>query len=290
MSPFSIEDLIEQYIKEKRFLANLSEHTIRSYRLALKWFVRLGGDFNKIALSNFVIGLKESGMNAGGCNVKIRSVNSFLTWCFENDCNPENHRIKKMRGEQVIIKTFSDAHVRSLANHQPKDEYQWRMHAICSLLIDSGARIDEILSMRLTSVNLEQLHINIRGKGGKERFVPISIEMRKVLHVYLSRKKIKCPGDLLFPTKHGTKVGYHNFLRDFKMHCHELGIKDVRTSPHGLRHYFAQNYLIMGGDLYRLARILGHANIATTQIYLRSMGIESIREAHQQFSPLSQKR
>ena len=68
MSPFSIEDLIEQYIKEKRFLANLSEHTIRSYRLALKWFVRLGGDFNKIALSNFVIGLKESGMNPGGCN------------------------------------------------------------------------------------------------------------------------------------------------------------------------------------------------------------------------------
>lgn len=287
MSPFSIEDLTGQFIKEKRFLDNLSEHTIRSYKLALKWFNKLDGDFNKPALANFVIGLREAGMNTGGCNVKIRSVNSFLTWCFENDYNPENHRIKKLKGEQVVIKTFSDAHIRSLANYKPKDGYQWRLHTICSLLIDSGARIDEILSMRDSSVNLEQLHINIRGKGSKERFVPISIEMRKVLHVYLTRKKIKSVGDLLFPTKYGTKIGYHNFLRDFKMHCDSLGIKNVRISPHGLRHYFAQNYLRMGGDLYRLARILGHTNIATTAIYLRSMGIESIREAHQQFSPLA---
>ncbi len=58
MSPFSIEDLIQQFIKEKRFLDDLSEHTIRSYKLALKWFVTLGGDFNKIALNNFVIGLR----------------------------------------------------------------------------------------------------------------------------------------------------------------------------------------------------------------------------------------
>jgi integrase/recombinase XerD len=287
MSPFSIEDLTKQFIKEKQFLDNLSEHTIRSYKLALKWFVTLNGDFNKIALNNFVIGLRESGMNTGGCNVKIRSVNSFLTWCFENEYNPDNLRIKKLKGEQVVIKTFSDAHIRTLASYKPKDLYQWRMHSIVMLLIDSGARIDEILSMKLNDINLEQLHINIRGKGNKERFVPISIEMRKIMHVYLTRKKIKCPGDLLFPTKNGTKIGYHNFLRDFKMHCKDLGIENVRISPHGLRHYFAQNYLRMGGDLYRLARILGHTNIATTSIYLRSMNIETIREAHQQFSPLA---
>ena len=81
-------------------------------------------------------------------------------------------------------------------------------------------------------------------------------------------------------------MNYHNLLRDFKMHCKALGITDARISPHGLRHYFAQHYLRRGGDLYRLSRILGHTNIATTQIYLRSMGIETIREAHQQFSPL----
>jgi integrase/recombinase XerD len=287
MIPFSIAELHAQFIKEKRFLDNLSETTIRSYKLSFQWFEKLGGDFNKLALNNFVIGLRESGMNPGGCNVKIRSINSFLSWCYENGHNPENLRIKKLKSEQVVIKTFSDAHIKAFLKFKPKDGYQWRMHAIISLLTDSGARIDEVLSLKLNKVDLDQMMISIRGKGNKERYVPISVEMRKILYVYITRQRFKCPGDLLFPTKNGTKMNYHNFLRDFKMHCDNLGIKNARTSPHGLRHYFAQNYLRMGGDIYRLSRILGHTNIATTQIYLRSMGIESIREAHQQFSPLS---
>ena len=159
MSPFSIDELHAQFIKEKRFLDNLSESTIRSYKLSFQWFKKLGGDFNKLALNNFVIGLRESGMNTGGCNVKIRSINSFLTWCFENGCNPENLRIKKLKGEQVVIKTFTDAHIASLLSFKPKEQYQWRLHAIIALLIDSGTRIDEILSMTIKNVDLEQLYI-----------------------------------------------------------------------------------------------------------------------------------
>lgn len=288
MSPFSLSEIHAQFIKEKRFLDNLSESTIRSYKLAFQWFEKTGGEFTKPALSNFVIGLREAGMNTGGCNVKIRSINSFLTWCFENGYNPENLRVKKLKGEQVVIKTFSDAHIKAFLNFKPKGKYQWRMHTIVCLLIDSGTRIDEVLSMTVKDADLEQLLINIRGKGSKERFVPISIEMRKILYLYTKRQRFNV-GNLLFPTSTGTKMIYQNYLRNFKTHCDNLGIKDARTSPHGLRHYFAQNYLRMGGDLYRLSRILGHTNIATTQIYLRSMGIESIREAHQQFSPLTRK-
>lgn len=286
MSPFSIREKFEQFIKEKRFLDNLSEKTIKSYKLAFSWFEKLDGDFNKQALNNFVIGLRESGMNPGGCNVKIRSINSFLSWCYENGHNPENLRIKKLKSEQVVIKTFTDAHIQAFISYKPKDKYQWRIHTTIAFLIDTGARIDEVLSMTTESVDMEQLMVRIRGKGNKERFVPISLEMRKILYLYLNRQRFKA-GKLLFPTKNGTKMNYHNFLRDFKMHCDSLGIENVRTSPHGLRHYFCQNYLRMGGDLYRLSRIVGHSNIATTQIYLKSMGIESIREAHQQFSPLA---
>lgn len=210
-------------------------------------------------------------MNTGGCNVKIRSINSFLSWCHENGHNPDNLRIKKLKGEQVVIKTFSDAHIASLLSFKPKERYERRLHTTVALLIDSGTRIDEILSLTVRNVDLEQLYITIRGKGSKERIMPISLEMRKILYVYLNKHRLKV-GDLLFPTKTGTKMNYHNFLRDFKLHCDALGIKDARISPHGLRHYFAQHYLRRGGDLYRLSRILGHTNIATTQIYLRSMG------------------
>ena len=284
-----LQEQFDQYIKEKHFLSNLAFHTIRSYKLAFQWFQKLDGEINKTALQNFVIGMRESGMNIGGCNVKIRSINSFLSWLYENGHNPENLRIKKLRGELFVIKTFTDAHIKAFINFKPKDKYQWRIYTTIALLIDTGCRIDEILSLTTKKVDMEQLLITIRGKGNKERFVPISLEMRKILFLYMNRQRFKV-GDLMFPTKSGTKMIYQNFLRDFKLHCTDLGITDARTSPHGLRHYFAQNYLRMGGDLYRLSRILGHTNIATTQIYLRSMGIESIREAHQQFSPLSRGR
>jgi integrase/recombinase XerD len=90
-----------------------------------------------------------------------------------------------------------------------------------------------------------------------------------------------------FPAKNGNKYMYDNFLRDMKSLGEHLGIEGVRVSPHKLRHYFAIHFLRRGGDLYTLSRILGHTNIQTTQIYLRSMGIEQIRESHARLSPLN---
>ncbi len=122
MSPF-LRESFAPFIREKRFLDNLSENTLRSYKLAFQCLEKLGGNLNKTALSNLVIRLREAGMNFGGCNVKIRSMNSFLTWCYENEHNPENLRIKKLKSEQVVIKTFSDAHIRAFLRFKPKDQY-----------------------------------------------------------------------------------------------------------------------------------------------------------------------
>lgn len=282
----NMRELFEQFVKEKRFLDNLAESTIRSYTLAFDWFEKLGGGFSEKELKQFVLGLRENGMCPSGCNVKIRSINSFLSWCFrEGHC--QELKIKQLKTGQVLIETFTDAHIRAFLRFRPKGNYEWRLHTIVCLLIDTGARIDEILN--LDNLDLDNLLIKISGKGNKERIIPISVEMRKILFLYQSRHQLKVYSKYIFPTNTGTKIGYHNFLRDFKAHCKRLGIKDVRTSMHGLRHYFAQNYLRQGGDIYRLSRILGHTNLATTQIYLRSMGIEAIREAHQRFSPLGQR-
>jgi integrase/recombinase XerD len=96
-------------------------------------------------------------------------------------------------------------------------------------------------------------------------------------------------GGIFFATTAGTVVSQRNFLRDMKIFCKRLGIEGVRISPHTIRHSYAIWYLTKGGDLYTLARTLGHSSIAVTQIYLRSMGIEQVQEAHQRFSPLARK-
>lgn len=77
---------------------------------------------------------------------------------------------------------------------------------------------------------------------------------------------------------------YRNALRDLTRFCARVGIT-THVHPHALRHTFAANYIRSGGDVYRLSRILGHADISTTALYLRSMGFEALREGHR--SPLS---
>jgi integrase len=117
------------------------------------------------------------------------------------------------------------------------------------LLIDTGARIDEVLGAKLSNVDLEQLLVRFLGKGRKERLLPISVEMRKVLWVYINRHRFKVPSDYLFPTRHGAKLEYHNTLRGIKELCGRLGIEGVRLSLHGLRHFYAVDFLWCGGDL-----------------------------------------
>lgn len=69
--------------------------------------------------------------------------------------------------------------------------------------------------------------------------------------------------------------------------CHAAGVDGAHVHPHNFRHAFASTYIRRGGDIYRLSRILGHSTISTTQLYLRSMGIEHLQENHAKLSPLS---
>ena len=138
----------------------------------------------------------------------------------------------------------------------------------------------------MSNEDLDQVIVKVRGKRDKERLLLISVEMRKILCVYLTWHRSKVPSDYLFPTRDGSKLGYHNTLRDIKELCGPLGI-EVRLSPHGYRHFFSCNSMKQGGDIYRLSRLLGHTSVRTTEINLQSMGVEMVKVVDQQLSPLS---
>ncbi len=285
-----LDELFERFLKEKTFLAGVSPKTIRSYRQALNAYKRVCPDSlpTKDSLRDFVIGMREAGLSPGGCNVYIRSINSFLAWLYEAGKISEPLRMKQLPQPKKVVKVFSEAHVQALIRFKPKSRYEWRLYALLCLLIDTGARIDEGLTCLVSNVDLDQLIVKVRGKGDKERLLPISVEMRKILWVYLTRHRFKVPSDYLFPTRDGNKLEYHNTLRDIKELCGRLGIEGVRLSPHGFRHFFSCNFMKRGGDIYRLSRLLGHTSVRTTEIYLRSMGVEMVQAVHQQLSPLSQ--
>jgi len=214
-----------------------------------------------------------------------RSINSYLTWLHEDGHITEPLRIRLLPNPPKPVATFSDADIRQLVMFRPARPTHLRTWTLALTLLDTGLRIAEALGLERANVDLDNLVLRVVGKGTKERLVPISIECRK--HLY--RLTTKQSGRYVFSTHRGGRLRYRNVYRDIKALCRAAGVAGPRVHPHNFRHCFAVGYIRNGGDIYRLSRILGHSTISTTQLYLRSMGIEHLQEGHEGFSPLSGK-
>ena len=110
--------------------------------------------------------------------------------------------------------------------------------------------------------------------------MPLSRTGCKHLYRFIGESKSR----FVFTTRSGRRLSYRNAYRDIAAVCAVAGVPVLH--PHCFRHTFAVNYMRRGGDIYRLSRILGHASLMTTQIYLRSMGIEQLCEGHDALSML----
>ncbi len=162
-----------------------------------------------------------------------------------------------------------------------------RDHAILELLYASGMRVSELINLNLDSVNLNIGYVRCLGKGRKERIVPIGKKARDTVKKYCAgtRKKI-LKGEVhsvLFLNRFGKKMSRQAIWKLIKQYALKSGItKEVK--PHTLRHSFATHLLEHGADLRSVQEMLGHADIATTQIYTH-VDKERLRCVHKQFHP-----
>lgn len=275
----------ENFIKHGVYLRNWTTRTVRTYQQGLAVFGSVLGDAppSKAILNAFVVAMRERGLTPGGINMYARTVNSYLGWLHAEGHISEQLRIKLLPNPPKPYNTLSLADMRRLITHAPKGWANLRTWTLAVVLLDTGLRIAEVLGLEREQVDLDGLVLRVLGKGQKVRLVPISIEGRKALFRWISRSD---ESRFVFGTKGGRQWSRRNAHRDLTALCRGLGIATARVNPHAFRHCFAVSYIRNGGDLYRLSRILGHASISTTQLYLRSMGIEHLQEGHARFSPL----
>ncbi|GGD94772.1 tyrosine recombinase XerD [Tsuneonella deserti] len=143
-----------------------------------------------------------------------------------------------------------------------------RMLALLELLYGSGLRATELVSLPISAVPRDAPLLTVTGKGGQSRMVPVSGAARSALSRWLAVRTAEGPADrYLFPSrggKHLTRVRLFQLLKELAMRA---GIAPEKVSPHVLRHAFATHLLEGGADLRVLQTLLGHADIATTQIY-----------------------
>src|SRR5436190_1317814 len=111
------EELFKKFIRDKEFVANLSPRTLHSYRQVFdRWKKYVGAMPTKDNLDEFIIGMRQAGLSPVTCNISIRSFNSFLSWLSEKGHIPEPLKIKKLKEEKKIMRTFSDAELTAILN------------------------------------------------------------------------------------------------------------------------------------------------------------------------------
>ncbi len=145
-----------------------------------------------------------------------------------------------------------------------------RLQCLIELLAATGLRVSELVSLKLAAVQAERDFLTIKGKGGRERMVPVSKRAQAVLRDYVealkSRAEVQSPW--LFPS-HGESgaLTRQHFALELKALARTAGLDAAKISPHVLRHAFASGLLAHGADLRAVQQMLGHADISTTQIY-----------------------
>jgi integrase/recombinase XerD len=167
------------FLKEKQYLQNVSPNTLRWYKFALKWLPNEQPD--ERALKTMVIRMREQGLKATGCNAAIRAINCYLRW------SGSPHHIQPLREPQLVLPTFTAEQVRLLIKFKPKTDFERRLHLLVLILLDTGARISEVLGLQWNDVDLDNMLLTLHGKGQKDRKIPISFELRKALHGYRTR-------------------------------------------------------------------------------------------------------
>jgi integrase/recombinase XerD len=312
----TLDTRFQQFLRERRYLRNVSPQTI-------EWYVTAWGSFKKSAthcpacptcpadlkqahLEEFVYALRDRGVRPVTVNTWLKALNTFFGWLHERGDLATKIRLKPLKVEKRLVPTINADAIRAIVTYKPptwitvnkkhvngprkgqKAFALWRVHALACTLLDTGCRIDELLTALTTSFEQDDLLLTVIGKGDKQRRVPFSTELRRVLFRYLqTRERLGITDPLMFPSDGGGEWNQRNALRSFYLFQKRLGLP--RVGFHRLRHTFATEYLRNGGDVVRLSRTLGHTQITTTRRYVQML-TGDLQVAHVRCSPLARVR
>lgn len=276
-----LDPLAERYLSHLRIEGGLSVNTIEAYRRDLTKFHsylhRVGnvplGPLTPATLTGFLRSLDEARLSRASSVRCLSAVRGWLRFLMRERMIAENPTIGLVpisRGVR-LPKTLSQQEVTALldlaAIPTPED---LRDRAMLELLYATGLRVSELVMAEAAQVNFDVGYLRVTGKGAKQRLVPMGEGARQLLQQYVEEARPRLlkqrASRYLFVSRRGGPLTRQAFWKLLRRRAQRAGITQV-ISPHMLRHSFATHLLEGGADLRSVQVMLGHANIATTQIY-----------------------
>lgn len=237
--------------------------------------------------------LISKGLSEIYVNGILKCLRAFFVYCVKEEYLLKSPCLKVswQREPKTIINTFIDDEIINMLRVYDYSNYlNARNKCIIAFLVDTGARNLETCTIK--NVDIKDRYITIYGKGKKERLVPLSPVLKKVMiryerikGFYFKDKNVK--HDNYFLSNTGLPLTIEAVERVVRIAGETAKVReDIRCSPHTIRHYYAQAQLRNGLDVYSLSRLLGHENISITKRYLQGLQDESILEMSVKTSPL----
>jgi site-specific recombinase XerD len=218
-----------------------------------------------------------------------RVVKLFLKWCSKDEMYSEYvstrtvNLIAVPKVEQKVVEIFEAEEIAALFKACSKEYHPSlvsRDTAILSVLFDCGTRASEICELAMSNVHLskEDSYIKIMGKGGKEREIGLGDKARLAVHRYIRGYRTHArPTDVVFLSRFHKPLTI-NGLDQLLYRLRDWAHLTVSAGAHKFRHTMAVNYLLAGGDVYKLSRLLGHTSVVTTERYVRAMKSRDARK------------
>ena len=290
-----LEDFILYLATERGLSDNYQLSTRRSLETFASWAekTRELNDARSVTLEHFQEFLghrKRTGLAAASIKLEIVALKIFFRWLTSRNRIPRDPSdvLPLPRLERYLPETLNSPDVERLLNAVDTTvPLGLRDRAILELLYASGLRASECMGARLENLDLEHGVIRVTGKGNKTRLVPVGGKAREAITEYLEKERpllvSKKTGSHVFLSHHGKSLTTVRLWQIVKARAAQAGLEQ-NVYPHLLRHSFATHLLGGGADLRIIQELLGHADIATTEIYTH-VDNSRLAEVHRKFHP-----
>ncbi|OEU48934.1 MAG: site-specific tyrosine recombinase XerD [Desulfobacterales bacterium C00003060] len=298
MTNNSLDQLADRFINYLVVEKGLSKNTVVAYSRDLTLYLEFlkANDISHIAdadttlVLKHLIDLRNAGLGPRSRARHLVALRGFYRFLVQEKAlrtNPAQVVDIPKSGLKLPDVLKVDEVVRILGTPDPSKPLGLRDAAMLELLYAAGLRVSELVNLGIAGINLEACFVLVLGKGSKERVVPIGQIAKKKVDIYLASGRPLLlkgrPSPYLFVTRSAMPMTRQGFWKLLKQHALKAGIPH-KISPHTLRHSFATHLLERGADLRSVQVMLGHVDIATTQIYTH-VAQEKLKAVHTQYHP-----
>ncbi|BCB95772.1 tyrosine recombinase XerC [Dissulfurispira thermophila] len=293
---------IEKFLKYLEIERNVSVHTLKAYERDLKDFSEYchvqPKDIDMIDIRGFISGLINKGKSKTTVLRKLATLRSFFAYLYREGYVKINYArlVPTPKAPKHLPNFLSVDDVFNLVQTpEGIGLLPVRDRAILELLYSSGLRVSEIEGLNIDDLNMKESMIKVRGKGKKERIVPVGNKAMDALKTYLverrlykKKKGVSDSNNALFLNRDGQRLSDRQIRRVVVKYARLMGISG-QIGPHTLRHTFATHLLIGGADLRVIQELLGHSSLSTTQRYTH-LDIGHLIDVYDKAHPLADKK